>query len=312
MALLAALLLRHVFLKQRTNRHLSEKNVQMAAHRDDLDRTLTELQATQNQLVQREKMASLGELTAGVAHEIQNRLNFVTNFSEVNVELVTELEAELAKESLSEQGRLIINHLLEELTQNQSRIHQHGHRADRIVKSMLEHSRASSGQRQATNLNALVEESLHLAYDGWLAKHKDFRALLTTDFDADLSPVQVMPQDLSRVLLNLLTNSFYALEAKSKQADGTFCPDVRVQTRRTASAVQVRVRDNGVGISAAVRDRIYQPLFTTKPAGEGTGLGLSLSYDIVTKGLGRAWPRPRAQISSGAKGSSVFTGLLAT
>ncbi len=284
--LVAGLLLRNIFLKQRANRHLNEKNEQIAAHRDNLDRTLTELQSTQDQLVQREKMASLGELTAGVAHEIQNPLNFVNNFADLSVELVTELTEALATEPLSEAGKENIEQLLQTLTQNQDKIHQHGRRADRIVKSMLEHSRTSSGQHEATDLNALAQEYLRLAYHGWRAKNKDFNATLTTDFDPRLGPVPAVPQDLSRVLLNLLTNAFYAVAAKSKQAGETYRPEVCVQTRRFENSVQIRVRDNGNGIPAAMREKIFQPFFTTKPSGEGTGLGLSLSYDIITKGHG--------------------------
>ena len=284
--LVVGLLLRNIFLKQRANRRLGEKNVQIAAHRDDLDRTLTELQTTQNQLVQREKMASLGELTAGVAHEMQNPLNFVTNFADLSVELVAELEAELAKESLSTAGRPAIGALVQALAQNQAKIHQHGHRADRIVKNMLEHARTRSGERQPTNLNALTDEYLRLAYHGWRAKNKDFNAALETDFDSHLGLVPVVPQDLSRVLLNLFTNAFYAVAEKAKTAGPAYRPRVAVATRRTGSMVRIRVRDNGNGIPAAMREKIFQPFFTTKPTGEGTGLGLSLSYDIVAKGHG--------------------------
>ncbi|OGX86591.1 tetratricopeptide repeat protein [Hymenobacter glacialis] len=284
--LVVALLLRNIFLKLRANRRLNEKNVEIAAHRDTLDRTLTELQTTQAQLVQREKMASLGELTAGVAHEIQNPLNFVTNFSELSVELVDELEYELAREHLSTAGRQTLDQLLQELSQNQHKIHEHGHRADLIVKRMLEHSRGSSGQREATNLNALAEECLRLAYHGWRAKNQGFNATLTTALDPDLPPAHVVPQDLSRVLLNLLTNAFYAVAEKSAQAGAGYQPEVQVRTSHTPGAVLLQVRDNGNGIASAVRDKIFQPFFTTKPTGEGTGLGLSLSYDVVTKGHG--------------------------
>ena len=284
--LIVALLLRNIFLKQRANRRLNEKNNEIATHRDTLGRTLTELQATQNQLVQREKMASLGELTAGVAHEIQNPLNFVTNFSELSGELVAELSDELAQEPLPEARRRTLDELLQALTQNQAKISEHSHRADRIVKSMLEHSRASTGQRQATNLNALADECLRLAYHGWRAKHKEFNATLTTQLAPGLPPVSAVGQDLSRVLLNLLTNAFYAVAKKSQQATPAYRPEVCVQTRLCGTAVQVQVRDNGTGIPAALREKIFQPFFTTKPTGEGTGLGLSLSYDIITKGHG--------------------------
>ena len=281
--LVAALLLRNIFLKLRTNRRLNEKNIEIAAHRDNLDRTLTELKAAQSQLVQREKMASLGELTAGVAHEIQNPLNFVTNFSDLSVELAAELELELSKEPLTVGGKHTIDQLLHELTRNQSKIHEHGHRADLIVKRMLEHSRTSNCEPQATDLNALVEECLRLAYHGWRAKEKDFNTSLVSDLDPGLKPLTVVPQDLSRVLLNLLANAFYAVAEKSRKLGENYRPEVSVLTRRTATAVQIQVRDNGIGIPAAVRHKIFQPFFTTKPSGEGTGLGLSLSYDIITK-----------------------------
>ncbi|WP_133272859.1 sensor histidine kinase [Hymenobacter radiodurans] len=271
---------------EQLEQQVAARTSEIIAQRNDLEQALADLRTTQSQLVQREKMASLGELTAGIAHEMQNPLNFVTNFSDLSVDLVAELEEELAKEQLSEKGQHTIQQLLQELIQNQSRIHQHGHRADRIVKSMLEHSRANSTQRQATNINTLVEESLRLAYHGWRAKNKDSNATLLTELDPSLKPVLVLPQDLSRVFLNLLTNAFYAVAEKSRQAPPGYCPEVCVQTRQVGNTVQVRVRDNGNGIPAAVREKIYQPFFTTKPTGEGTGLGLSLSYDIITKGHG--------------------------
>ena len=285
-ALVAALLLRNIFLKQRTNRHLNEKNQQIAAHRDDLDRTLTELQAAQARLVQHEKMASLGALTAGVAHEMQNPLNFITNFSDLSVELVAELEEELRKEALSGSNRQYINELLLELTQNQTKIWQHGQRADRIVKRMLEHSEPSTGQRQPTDLSSLAGEHLRLAYQSWCAKNKDFQALLTTDFEPNLPPALTVPQELSRVLFNVLANAFYTLTEKIKLADATYQPEVHVQTCLVDEHILIRVRDNGNGIPAALHNKIFQPFFTTKPTGEGTGLGLSLSYDIITQGHG--------------------------
>ncbi|QDA58920.1 tetratricopeptide repeat-containing sensor histidine kinase [Hymenobacter jejuensis] len=283
---LAALLARNIFLKQRTNRHLNEKNQQIEAHSIALDRTLEDLKTTQTQLVQREKMASLGELTAGVAHEMQNPLNFVTNFADLSVELVAELEEELAQEPLTPERRQTIQLLLQELVQNQAKIHQHGHRADGIVKRMLEHSRGGSGQRQPTNLNALCEESLRLAYHSWRAKHPDFTAALTTELDPHVLPVPVVPQDVNSVLLNILTNAFYAVGEKRQRAGDTFHPEVTVHTQRTTHAVRISVRDNGLGISEEAKAKIFQPFFTTKPTGEGTGLGLSLSYDIITKGHG--------------------------
>ncbi|WP_167855044.1 tetratricopeptide repeat protein [Hymenobacter wooponensis] len=282
--LLAGLLLRNIWLKQRINRHLSETNHQIAAHRDDLDQALSELRATQAQLVQHEKLASLGQLTAGVAHEIQNPLNFITNFSDLGIELTTELQEELAREPLSAAGRATVEELLHDLAQNQHSIHQHGRRADRIVKSMLEHSRASSGQPQLTDLNALADECLRLAYYSWQATNKDFKATLNTQFASPLPSLRVVPQDLTRVLVNLLTNAFYAVSEKRRQLGAGYEPQVSVRTEHTEKEVQIRVRDNGNGIPAEVRQRIFEPFFTTKPTGEGTGLGLSLSYDIITKG----------------------------
>jgi signal transduction histidine kinase len=282
--LVAALLLRNVFLKQRANRHLNEKNLEIAAHRDDLDQALTELRATQAQLVQHEKLASLGQLTAGVAHEIQNPLNFITNFSDLGVELTTELQEELAKEKLSERGRATIEELLQDLAHNQRSINQHGHRADRIVKSMLEHSRASSGEPQPTDLNDLAEECVRLAHYSWQATNKDFKVTLTTDFAPQLPSLKIVPQDVSRVLINLLSNAFYAVAEKRRQMGEAFQPEVTIRTQQTEKDVRIRVRDNGNGIPAAVREKIFEPFFTTKPTGEGTGLGLSLSYDIITKG----------------------------
>jgi len=284
--LLAGLLLRNVFLKQRANRHLNDKNLQIAAHRDDLDAALTELKATQAQLVQREKLASLGEMTAGVAHEMQNPLNFVTNFSDLSVELLAELEEELALTALSGEQKAPLLQLLQELGQNQVKINQHGRRADRIVKSMLEHSRASSGQRQETDLNVLAEECLRLAYHGWQTKHQAFNATLATDFAPTLPHVPIVPQDLSRVILNLLTNALYAVTEKRERVGDAFQPEIRVRTRQTDHSIILQIRDNGDGIPVALREKIFQPFFTTKPTGEGTGLGLSLSYDIVTKGHG--------------------------
>ncbi|SMC00584.1 histidine kinase [Hymenobacter roseosalivarius DSM 11622] len=284
LVLLAGLLVRNVYIKQRANRHLNEKNQEIVAHRDDLDQALTELRATQAQLVQHEKLASLGQLTAGVAHEIQNPLNFITNFSDLGVELTTELQEELTKETLSARGRETIGQLLEDLSHNQLSIHQHGRRADRIVKSMLEHSRASSGQPQPTDLNALAEECLRLSHYSWQATNKDFKATLNTEFAPQLPNLQVVPQDLSRVLINLLTNAFYAVAEKRRLLGEDYQPEITIRTQQTEKDVRIQIRDNGNGIPAEVRQRIFEPFFTTKPTGEGTGLGLSLSYDIITKG----------------------------
>ncbi|WP_157541792.1 tetratricopeptide repeat protein [Hymenobacter aerophilus] len=282
--LLAALLLRNIYLKQASNRRLKGKNQQIAAQRDHLDKALTELQATQAQLVQHEKLASLGELTAGVAHEMQNPLNFINNFSDLSLELLDELADGLDKEPLSAEGRALSAELLAELRKDQACINQHGRRAARIVKCMLEHSRVSSGPAEETDLNALTEDCLHRAYHSWLTEHPDFSAHATLHLAPQLPRLRVVPQDLCRVLLSLLANVFYALHEKQQQLGPAFEPAVCLSTRQTGSTVQITVRDNGTGMSPAVRKHVFEPFFTTKPTGEGTGLGLSLSYDIVTKG----------------------------
>ncbi|UOQ82609.1 sensor histidine kinase [Hymenobacter sp. 5414T-23] len=247
-----------------------------------LQRTLLHLQTTQDQLVQSEKMASLGELTAGIAHEIQNPLNFVNNFADVAVELLLELK-EGPVQALPAPDKEYAHELAGELAQTLEKIQTHGHRADAIVRGMLEHSRAGTGQRELTNLNALCDEYLHLAYHGLRAKDPTFSATLTTDFEHNMGVIELVPQDIGRVLLNLFNNAFYAVQMRKQQETKEYRPEVRVKTRRTANTVEVVVRDNGTGIPASVVEKIYQPFFTTKPAGEGTGLGLSLSYDIITK-----------------------------
>jgi signal transduction histidine kinase len=249
---------------------------------DSLAQSLENLQNTQAQLVQQEKLASLGALTAGIAHEIQNPLNFVDNFSEVGTELVEELRNELAHESLSDKGKHVVGMLLDDISQTQKKVNEHADRASNIVKGMLLHSRASRGERQPTNLNALCDEYLRLAYHGLRAKHQDFNATLSTDFNLHLSPVRLVVEDIRRVLLNLFSNAFYAVHKRTTlTAPGTYQPTVAVSTQRAADGVLLRVRDNGIGIPAEIRDKIFHPFFTTKPPGEGTGLGLSLSYDII-------------------------------
>ncbi|GAB3574040.1 sensor histidine kinase [Hymenobacter daeguensis] len=283
LALLAGLLARNIFLKQRANRELNAKNEQIALQRDRLDQTLTKLKATQSQLVQSEKMVALAALTAGVAHEMQNPLNFVNNFSEVSLELLAELEEE---RQLSTHDPAVVNGLLADLRQNLRKINQHGVRASGIVKGMLDHAHADPGQMQALDLNALVEDYLRLAYHSLQAKHRDFTVARVLDLDPALGPLHAVPQELGRVLLNLFTNAFYAVHEKAGRLGASYQPSVRVRTRRLSGCVELHVRDNGGGISPIVIDRIFDPFFTTKPAGEGTGLGLWLSYDIVTKGYG--------------------------
>jgi two-component system NtrC family sensor kinase len=248
-----------------------------------LQQALEELQLTQGQLIQAEKMASLGELTAGIAHEIQNPLNFVNNFAEVSTELAQELAEERGRPT---RDTKLEAELLSDLKQNMLKINQHGQRAASIVRGMLEHSRASTGERTLTDLNALADEYLRLAYHGLRAKDKTFNATLQTDLAADLPAVAVVPQDLGRVLLNLFTNAFYAVHRRQQQGEPSYAPTVRVHTKYTGHEIEISVQDNGTGIPAAVQQKIFQPFFTTKPAGEGTGLGLSLAHDIVTKGHG--------------------------
>lgn len=226
-------------------------------------------------------MASLGELTAGIAHEIQNPLNFVNNFSEVSAELITELKEELDRGD-TEEAKAIAD----DLTQNLQKITHHGGRASAIVRGMLEHSRTSPGEKRPTNLNLLADEYLKIAYHGLRAKEKDFNAELETEFAATVGLVEVVPQEIGRVLLNLFNNAFYAVGQRSKQGEADYEPTVWVSTRQDSGQVEIRVRDNGTGIPDSVKAKIFQPFFTTKPTGEGTGLGLSLSYDIVTKGHG--------------------------
>lgn len=245
----------------------------------ELRQSLEDLKLTQAQLIQSEKMASLGELTAGIAHEIQNPLNFVNNFSDVSVELMEEMEEELQKGD-TEEALAIAG----DIKQNLGKIAHHGRRADGIVKGMLQHSRASSGQKEPTDINYLADEYLRLAYHGLRAKDKSFNATMITEFDESLPKLNLMGQDVGRVLLNLFTNAFYATQQKQKSAGADYMPTLTVTTLQDDDNVIIRVKDNGIGISEEIRDKILQPFFTTKPTGEGTGLGLSLSYDIIVKG----------------------------
>jgi two-component system NtrC family sensor kinase len=246
-----------------------------------LENTLTDLKSTQTQLIQSEKMASLGELTAGIAHEIQNPLNFVNNFSEVSIELLEELQAE-AKAGHNEEVVAIAG----DLSQNLQKINHHGKRADFIVKGMLQHSRTGTGERQPTNINVLADEFLKLSYHGLRAKDSTFNAELITHFDETLPKINIVQQDMGRVLLNLFNNAFYAVHQKQKTANKDYQPTVEVSTSAKDNLILIKVKDNGIGIPDAIKEKIMQPFFTTKPTGEGTGLGLSLSYDMVVKGHG--------------------------
>ena len=241
-----------------------------------LETTLTDLKNTQSQLIQSEKMASLGELTAGIAHEIQNPLNFVNNFSEINEELVDEASQEIDKGNLDE-----VRSLLGDIKDNEKKISHHGKRADAIVKGMLQHSRTSSGQKEFTDINALADEYLRLAYYGFRAKDNSFHSDIETNFDNTIGKVNIIPQDIGRVLLNLINNAFYAIHEKQKSSKKGYEPIVAISTKKQNGKVEIRVKDNGNGIPQKIVDKIFQPFFTTKPTGQGTGLGLSLAYDIV-------------------------------
>ncbi len=248
-----------------------------------LNKSLQELKATQSQLIQSEKMASLGELTAGIAHEIQNPLNFVNNFSEVNTELIEELKTELATGNKQEAMEIA-----DSIKDNEEKINHHGKRADAIVKGMLQHSRSSNGVKEPTDVNALCDEYLRLAYHGLRAKDKSFKATMKTDFDQSIGKINIIPQDIGRVILNLLTNAFYVVDEKMKayqaepaEAGKVYDPTVSISTKKISDKVEIRVTDNGSGIPKKVLEKIFQPFFTTKPTGQGTGLGLSLSYDII-------------------------------
>ena len=262
-------------------KRVQERTTELQQQKEALQQSLLELKATQLQLIQREKMASLGELTAGIAHEIQNPLNFINNFSEVNKELIVEIK-ELIDKGHWEEVKAIAGNLEE----NEYKINYHGKRADGIIKGMLLHSRKSSGEKEPTDINALVDEYVRLSYHGLRAKDKGFNATVETDFDDHIGKVAVIPQEMGRVLLNLLNNAFYSVHEKKKQSNGTYNPVVSVSTKKAGGAVNIAIKDNGNGIPKKVVDKIFQPFFTTKPTGQGTGLGLSLSYDIVTKGHG--------------------------
>ncbi len=290
-----------MILIYRNFKNKQKANIVLQEQKAKVESTLSQLKSTQAQLIQSEKMASLGELTAGIAHEIQNPLNFVNNFSEVSNELIVEMTEELDKGDI-EEAKAISS----DIKQNLEKINQHGKRASDIVKGMLEHSRTSTGQKEATDINALCNDYLRLAYQGQKAKNKDFNATMETHFDPNLPKVEVIPQDIGRVLLNLMTNAFYAVNERNKDIERAgspsgaggkggqpqvhdYIPTVSITTQRTANSqlptakdqLLIAIKDNGLGIPETIKDKIFQPFFTTKPTGQGTGLGLSLSYDIV-------------------------------
>jgi two-component system, NtrC family, sensor kinase len=268
--------------KNSLENQVAERTAELTQQKEALEKTVLELKTTQTQLIHAEKMASLGELTAGIAHEIQNPLNFVNNFSEMSVELAQELDEELDKDLVDKD---LIKELMSDLIQNQQKISHHGKRASSIVKGMLEHSRTSSGIKELTDINALADEYLRLSYHGLRAKNKQFNSDFKTDFEENLPKINVVSQDFGRVILNLINNAFYAVGQVSNLSEN-FKPLVVVSTQNIDNQIVIKIKDNGTGMPEAVKAKIFQPFFTTKPTGEGTGLGLSLAYDIVTKGHG--------------------------
>jgi two-component system, NtrC family, sensor kinase len=263
-------------IQGRNNSHKKKANRVLQQQKEKVEVTLQELKSTQAQLIQSEKMASLGELTAGIAHEIQNPLNFINNFSELNKELIEEMKQELAVSHIAEATTIA-----DSVQQNEDKINHHGKRADSIVKGMLQHSRTGTGPKEFTDLNILTDEYLRLAYQGMRAKDQSFNVTMKTDFDRNMGEHHIIPQDIGRVLLNLYNNSFYALAEKKKFKGEYFEPILQVGTKKLDGKFEIRVKDNGVGIPQKVLEKIFQPFFTTKPTGQGTGLGLSLSYDII-------------------------------
>jgi signal transduction histidine kinase len=263
----------------RNNRQRKKANALLTEKKEKLEHTLAELKSAQYQLIQSEKMASLGELTAGIAHEIQNPLNFVNNFSEVNEELLRELKTEAERGNLEE-----VKTIADNVALNSEKINHHGKRADTIVKGMLQHSRSSSGRKELTDINKLADEYSRLAFHGLRAKDKSFNVNFKTELDNSIGKINVVPQEIGRVILNLINNAFYAVNEKRKQNLNGYEPTVVIATTKQNGKVEIRVKDNGNGIPQKIVDKIFQPFFTTKPAGQGTGLGLSLAYDIITKG----------------------------
>jgi two-component system NtrC family sensor kinase len=267
----------------RNNQVRKQVNLKLNEQKEELQHALSELKTTQEQLIQSEKMASLGELTAGIAHEIQNPLNFVNNFSEVSTELVRELKEDYQKTDSPKEVDL---ELINDIEGNLQKITEHGRRASSIIKGMLEHSRSSSGQKVQTDLNALVEEYLKLSYHGLRAKDNTFQSKMVTELQSGLGEVLIVPQEIGRVLLNIFNNGFYAINQRKKAGISEYEPALSVKTIKENGHVKIVIRDNGKGIPESVKQKIFQPFFTTKPTGEGTGLGLSLSYDVITKGHG--------------------------
>ncbi|NOT36702.1 MAG: GHKL domain-containing protein [Saprospiraceae bacterium] len=252
-----------------------QKN-EIESQKKTVEKTLEELASAQNQLIQSEKMASLGVLIAGISHELQNPLNFVNNFSEINKELIEEAISRLQNKEYE-----AVVELLQDILDNDARIHSHGKRADSIIKGMLNHSRNNPGEKTLTDINALAEEFLRLSYHGYRARDKQFNSILDVKLDPTIEKIPTIPQDLSRVFLNLFTNACYAVNEKKLNSEPGFKPKITLETINHPNTIEIHIQDNGNGIPEAIISKIFQPFFTTKPTGQGTGLGLSLSYDII-------------------------------
>jgi two-component system NtrC family sensor kinase len=279
--LIVAILAKNSQIRKKAYANLQRQKLETEKQKAKSEEALHNLQITQKQLIQSAKMASLGELTAGIAHEIQNPLNFINNFSEVSVELLAELK-EGPVNQLTASNKAEADQLIDEVANSLKKITDHGRRADAIVKGMMQHSRSSLGRKEPTDINALADEYLCLNYHGLKVKDKDFNAKYVTNFDQNIGKLKVIPQDLASVFCNLYSNAFFAVNEKKKQLNGIFEPLVSVTTKRIGNNVEIAVKDNGIGIPQDIQDKIFQPFFTTKPAGQGTGLGLSLSYDIIS------------------------------
>lgn len=286
-------------LLEETIEELEQKRKATEETKSALEKSLQGLKAAQTQLIQSEKMASIGELTAGIVHEIQNPLNFVNNFSEISKELLDEMKEAIEKGDIVE-----VKEMMNNVIQNLEKIAHHSKRADAIVKGMLQHSRSSTGQKEPTNINALCDESLRLSYHGLRAKEKNFNAKMKTDFDESIGNVNVIPQELGRVILNLINNALYSVDEKKKSGIEHYDPTVLVTTKKVGKSILISVSDNGNGISKMNFDKLFLPFFTTKPIGKGTGLGLSMSYDIIKAHGGEL----RCESEEGV--STVFTVIL--
>ncbi len=289
------------FILLRSNRHKQKANIVLKDQKEKVESILSELRSTQAQLIQSEKMASLGVLTAGIAHEIQNPLNFVNNFSEVSNELIDEMNIELDKGDVNEAKEIAAD-----IKQNLEKINHHGKRAGDIVKGMLQHSQSSTGKKEPTDINALCDEYLRLSYHGLRAKDKSFNAEFKTDFDESIGKINIVPQDIGRVILNLINNAFYAVDEKKKSGLANYEPTVSINTKKLGDKIEIKVTDNGNGIPQNIIDKIFQPFFTTKPTGQGTGLGLSLSYDIVKANGGEIFAESRGKVKSKAGEGTTF------